>query len=236
MTRPDFTPPTFMHKLSSRFVHVCNVLFYGLGIYVFILELIYFFNLMPPRLEVEVARQITIISYAIATGCYVVLMFWLSIHFFFLPLFRLKNSLTDEFLIDASVQTDAELPSTPHDSWKSRIQCCFAATYCIILIINDAVINRLYDSTAVEGGLTRVGEMIISSFDIYLTELFYLSLILLCYITYVLRRAYLAARQARQEQIDLENNIADVEFERLRGMVVEMDIIFDVEESEKFTC
>ncbi|KAF8915327.1 hypothetical protein CPB85DRAFT_1432932 [Mucidula mucida] len=217
MPRPDFTPSTLVHKLSSRFVHVCNVLFYGLGIYVFILESIYFRNFVPPRLEVEVAKQITVIAYAVATGCYVVLMFWLSIHCFFLPLFRLKESLMHESLIEISA-TDAESPSTPHDpTWKQD------------------------DSMPVEGGLTRITEMIISSFHIYLTELSYLSLILLCYITHVLRRAYLAARQARQEQIDLEDNIADAEFESLRGMgeegaAAEMDIIFDVEESEKLAC
>lgn len=146
-----------------------------------------------------------------------------------------------ESLIEISA-TDAESPSTPHDpTWKSGAQRCLAATYCIILIINDAVINRQDDSMPVEGGLTRITEMIISSFHIYLTELSYLSLILLCYITHVLRRAYLAARQARQEQIDLEDNIADAEFESLRGMgeegaAAEMDIIFDVEESEKLAC
>ena len=138
---------------AAHVVHVCNAAFFGIGVYVYLLEFGIHFSLVPPRFEQSVSAQITVLAeYAAAMG-YVALLYW-ALPFFVAPFFMPCPKCTHE--------DDPEELKTP--------SCIDAPIYCASLILNDALLNRADGSRLVEGAIDRIKVLGTSGLIIFLQQ------------------------------------------------------------------
>ncbi|KAF9054948.1 hypothetical protein BDZ89DRAFT_760 [Hymenopellis radicata] len=220
-----------------RLARICNSFFYGIGIYGYFLQLGQLLSLIPPQYEEAAKTHIRIVSQAVATGSYAVLMFWLSILFIVGVAKKIGAAMKPAAEVSsagASNNTESA-PAQEAAATFPIMRFGVLLIYCICGIVNDTVINRAKDSPLVEGGLDRMSEMVSSSFDIYLMEICWFNTVFFVVSLFKFRAAYRAARRARAEQNDLEGQLEQPATLDEKVIIVEKDVelIFDVEEDEK---
>ena len=192
-------------KLLKRFGNACTALFVGMGVYLGLLELGTMLSLVPARFEESVNLQITIFSHGVASGSYVVFMFWGTILFFVVSLFIFLacGPLPEE---SSNVSQTTETPSTDTPALQPRmfLKHVSLAIYCACAIINDAVVNRADGTTLVKGGLDRVMEMATASFIIYLKQMCFYAVVFLVVLVVVVRKQV----KCLETNADVENGVA----------------------------
>ncbi|KAK0199668.1 hypothetical protein DFS33DRAFT_182710 [Desarmillaria ectypa] len=138
---------------------ILEYLWYSLGAYLYVLELIYASSCLPPSLQDRVHSQIQSASPSMAMGGMVVYMFY--------ALFALGYIFPclEDRLARIFPCCDDEEPSGAY------IICGIPANiFNIMLIINDAILQREDGSAILEGAIVRVVDIAKWTFPIFLKE------------------------------------------------------------------
>lgn len=239
-TEPQETPA--WQKFCLRLARASAFVLFGLGAYAYALELGTYLSLVPSEYKQSVETQITIVSYAAASGAWVPLMFFGTIGVVVL-VFRKLTAL------DAAATHSEEHVALPKvDTCKVYgHRQCIMVHYCLSLVINDALVNRAQDSSLVSGGLFRMATTFIEATSVYIRQLCMFAFVFLIASIFALRKAHAAMRRAREEQGDVERSAAtggdDVpaadeksginQKEAILVDVTEQEVIFDADETEK---
>ncbi|KAK0451348.1 uncharacterized protein EV420DRAFT_1560556 [Desarmillaria tabescens] len=143
-------------------MNMCDILgylWYSLGAYLYVLELIYASSCLPPSFQDRLHTQIQATSPSLAIGGMVVYMFY--------ALFALGYILPylADMLARMFPSCDDEEPSGTYITRRLPTNI-----FNIMLIVNDAILQRADGSAILEGAIARVVDIAKLTFPIFLKE------------------------------------------------------------------